>query len=460
MTFLSQNRHLKPRDWRNYQADLRRRGNRPPFLWTVSKIALGVLVVTMVGYGLVQGTRAFLWGSPGPDTVKKPQTQPPHVIESAQNLASILSENRLVNVIQPRFTVDVGGVQCQVQTSIDPNVQGPLLSEIESVTARERYRSRYIGIVAMEPGSGRILAMVSFDKDDPFHNTCVDNRFPAASIFKIVTAAAAIELGGLNAESPLAYNGQKYTLYRSQIKTKTNRYTQTLSLRESFAQSVNPVFGKLGAHLLGKEDLEAFADRFGFNQPLAFDIPVGISHVAFEDDPYQLAEIASGFNKHTTISPLHGAIIASPVLNDGHIINPSVVDKIVDPKNRIVYERGNGFTHQVISKEATIILRQLMMATVSGGTARKIFKGKKRHQVLQDLTIGGKTGSINNNPRYDWFIGFAQDPQSGRSLIVSAVVAHEKYIGKKAGEYARLAMESYFSQESKIADTATTSPRG
>ena len=75
----------------------------------------------------------------------------------------------------------------------------------------------------------------------------------------------------------------------------------------------------------------------------------------------------------------------------------------------------------------------MMMATVSSGTARKMFKTVNRSAVLKDLNIGGKTGSINNNPKFDWFVGFAENPRTGKSIVVAAVVAHEDYIGEKAG---------------------------
>ena len=89
--------------------------------------------------------------------------------------------------------------------------------------------------------------MVSFDKGDASNNTCTDNMFPAASVFKIVTAAAAIEKYQFDPDTPLTYNGRKYTLYRSQLKENRTKWTHEISLKDSFAQSVNPVFGKIGA---------------------------------------------------------------------------------------------------------------------------------------------------------------------------------------------------------------------
>jgi cell division protein FtsI/penicillin-binding protein 2 len=90
---------------------------------------------------------------------------------------------------------------------------------------------------------------------------------------------------------------------------------------------------------------------------------------------------------------------------------------------------------------------RLMRETVRRGTARKIFRSAKKDHVLSQLVIGGKTGSIDNakhDARYDWFVGFARDPKSHQAIAVSVVVAHEKYIGRRAGEYARMAIQEYF----------------
>ena len=84
----------------------------------------------------------------------------------------------------------------------------------------------------MEPQSGRVFSMVGFDKINPSKNPCLSNKFPAASIFKIVTAAAAIEECGFDSGTRLTYNGDRYTLYRSQLREKNNRYTRKTTFRE------------------------------------------------------------------------------------------------------------------------------------------------------------------------------------------------------------------------------------
>ncbi len=433
------------KSWREFQKSNRRR-RRPA---RVLKFIIIILAVTVAGYGVLRGGQNLI------SRIQMPSFKSPGQIVNlssfnfkADPAVNHLDAKYFLNLRQPVFTTQLDGEQYRVETSIDPQLQGALLSEVEKMTSREHYRSRYIGIVVMNPDTGRVISMVSFDRDNPARNTCVNCQFPAASIIKIVTAAAAIDGHGFSAGSPVNFTGRKHTLYRGQLKETVPRYTNTLSLEESFAQSVNPAFGKIGAGLLGKQEMETYAGRFGFNQDIKFDIPVEPSRLVAVDEPYQLAEIASGFNTQTTISPLHGAMIGGAVLNGGRMKAPTIVDRITGPSGRVVYERKDTPAKLVISEKASRELYQMMMATISNGTARRMFKNTNRSAVLRDLNIGGKTGSINNNPKFDWFVGFAENPRTRDAIVVSAVVAHEDYIGEKAGQYARIAMESYFSRAS------------
>ena len=83
-------------------------------------------------------------------------------------------------------------------------------------------------------------------KNNPTKNPCLSNEFPAASIFKIVTAAAAIEKCGFNSETVLTYNGDKYTLYRSQLKERKNRYAHMMIKRyfSNYSAKIQPQLNK------------------------------------------------------------------------------------------------------------------------------------------------------------------------------------------------------------------------
>lgn len=88
-----------------------------------------------------------------------------------------------------------------------------------------------------------------------------------------------------------------------------------------------------------------------------------------------------------------------------------------------------------------------MRASVRSGTCSKIFRGYRTDHILSKLNIGGKTGSIDtkkHDGRYDWFVGFAEEKEGTGKLVVSVIVTHEKYIGIRASQYARMAIKQYF----------------
>ncbi|MFO8084013.1 MAG: penicillin-binding transpeptidase domain-containing protein [Desulfobacterales bacterium] len=369
----------------------------------------------------------------------------------------LLEGHSFLNLEKQSFPVTVGQSRLLVQTTLDMQLQQYLLNVMNVSHAQ------HIGIVAMDPVTGKILAMVGYDKNDPENNPCLDSRFPAASIFKIVTAAGAVERFGLSPDSQLIYNGGKYTLYKSQLKDVKNKYSRIVTLERSFAESINPIFGKLGKLTLKKDVLTTYASAFGFNQELDFELPLQPSRFVATDEPYNWAELACGFNRETTLSPLHAALITAAILNDGKIPEPIIVEQIVGENSQKFYESHSAITQTAIKTETTEIIRRLMEATVNSGTSKKTFRGYTKDQTLSRLIIGGKTGSINNkshDARIDWFVGFAQERNGDEKIIISVVVAHENYIGVRAGSYAKMAIAShfqhYFTQKEKMKEKVLT----
>jgi len=427
--------------WRLYQKELKRRDGRKRLLSRMPKYGSLLLVLALVAYGMANRPDSSARQSASAASPLRSRTaETAHPTFDRESVQSILDSARLVNLHSNTFALEADGERMYVETHIDPSLQNHLLKRIDRTHAED------VGIVAMDPDTGRILAMASYNKEHPTANPCIDALFPAASVFKIVTAAAGIETYRYRPDSSFSYNGRKHTLYKSQLRNRYNRYTREISFKDSFAQSVNPVFGKIGKSL-GRKVLHQYAVAFGFNHPLGFELPVVESAVSVTDDPYRLAEIASGFNRQTSISPIHGAIIAATIVNRGVSVEPRLISRIEDGFSKPVYFDRPEPGSRVISAEASEILKDLMAETVRSGTGRKMFSNIRKHAVLSQLNIGGKTGSISNrshSKRYDWFVGFAKEKDGPESLVLSIVVAHGKYIGTKAGDYARAAIEHYF----------------
>lgn len=446
----SPNSRQTPTNWRDYQAGLKPRGPRRPrrpLPWR--RIALVLLLIAIVA-----GMATLLWraldelgGAVAPATgtavVSPPAASPDdETAFDRERLRQFLDLRAFAALREREFPLKVDGRPFKVTTTLDPGLQRFLLDTID------RVNSRHVGIVVMAADSGRVLALAGYDRTDPRRNPCLLSEFPAASIFKIVTAASAIDQCGYSADTPMPYSGPKHTLYKRQLTDRVDRYTTTIPLREAFADSVNPVFGKLGVLRLRKPQLTRAAVTFGFNQPLDFELPLPPSQFRIGDEPYNWAEVASGFNLDTTLSPLHGAALATAVINGGRMVAPSIIEQIDDTNGHEYYR------HQpppeippIMSTRAANALVQMMEETIASGTARKLFRRHQRDNVLSRLQLGGKTGSIDSadhDLRYDWFVGFARERRSGEAVVVSVLVAHEKYIGIRAGDYARRAITHHF----------------
>ena len=452
------NMFLKPRSrittvegssWRAYQGRLKqaeRNAAKKQFIRRYLKFILLLIVVSFAVYLSITGSFGSLSYNPKepPKTVDDPTTSPKTealISFNKDDIHHFIDSRHITNLDDNSFEIQANGKRLLVQTSIDPSLQNYLIKKLD------RKNSSQIGIVAMDPENGRILTMVGYDKSDPLKNPCIESVFPAASIFKIITAAAAIEKHNLRLDSELQYNGRKYTLYKSQLKEKTNKYTRKISLKEAFAKSVNPVFGKLGALYLGKEELESYAEAFGFNHSINFEIYLSPSLTIITDEPYQWAEIASGFNRQTKMSPVHGALIAATIFNQGRLIEPTIVDRITGEEGAELYRSQPATINQAFAPETSDVLDELMKATIRSGTMKSAFRRYRKDKIISRLEIGGKTGTINNKTddvKYDWFVGYAQDKDGDGKLILSVLVAHQKYIGIRATQYAIMAFKKYF----------------
>jgi len=361
----------------------------------------------------------------------------------------LLQEIPFLNLKKASFQVTRRDTTLHLDTSIDPSLQDYMLGKLD------RKNSRHIALVALDPADGEIFMMAGYDKINPDSNTCLDNTYPAASIFKIITAAAAVEQGNLDSNSKLRFNGSQHTLYKTQLKDRNNRYTNHTTFQEAFAKSINPVFGKLGVLSLEKDQLSACAEAFGFNSEIDFELPLLASHFNITDTPYHRAEIASGFNRQTTLSAIHAALLPAVILNQGKRVEPTIVHRIADGSGQLLYENRPDPMKQVITPRTSRVVYDLMEATVRYGTAKKAFKGFQKDPVLSKCNLGGKTGSIYNKKhdlRYDWFVGFADLKNGNKKMAIAVVVAHEEFIGIRAAAYARMAIKKYFADFLKQAE--------
>ena len=143
----------------------------------------------------------------------------------------------------------------------------------------QRYKTPYAAIVVIENRTGKVLALVGRDHSGKrdYDEITLSSTHPAASMFKVVTAASLFELEKVNPTSKVLFNGKGTTLYKSQLKNKHNRWTRKITFGHAFAFSNNVVFGRLSQKYLSGDYLEVMARKFGFNEKITHIVEPSIS---------------------------------------------------------------------------------------------------------------------------------------------------------------------------------------
>jgi len=358
-----------------------------------------------------------------------------------QYLAKDLLNNNFVSVIG---TENGASEKLKVLYTFDFELQ----KELEGLL--RQYGSDYASAVAMDPATGRILAMASYEEGKPSkENWALKASFPAASIFKIVTASAALEKYKVSPEMEMGYTGGNYKLYKKDLFNENERWARSITFKEAFARSINIFFGKLALKFMHADDLMTYAQKFYFNKDLKADMPVESGRALLTSvDPFHVAEVASGYNNQNTLSPVHGAMIASAIVNDGEMKSPYVVESLMRPDGTPVYKSMILSLESPISITTAKKLRDLMNETVEHGTSRKSFRELARVKEFSMVEAGGKTGSLNGlspKGKTDWFVGYAR--LGTRMLAVSVVTVNKNYWKVKSSYVAQKLIRKHFKDE-------------
>lgn len=291
------------------------------------------------------------------------------------------------------------------------------------------YQTPWAAVVAVEPSTGRVLAMAEHSEQDPgLRGLCTKALYPAASIFKIVTAAALLE-AGVPPDASTCFHGGKRKLTPALLED-SDQDQRCDTMASAMANSRNVVFGKLAQGHLDAAKLGGMAKALRFNTALPFPVPTDVSLAAIPEDDFGLALAGAGFGD-VFLSPLHGALLASAVATGGLWHDAALFECDVDAKKE---------PQRVMSPGAATKLQAMLAETVKSGTARRIFH--ERHFTLDDAA--GKTGSLADKQPfrdYSWFIGYA--PASDPKVAVAAVVVNDPYWRIRATWLGREAMRLY-----------------
>ncbi|MEU3832485.1 penicillin-binding transpeptidase domain-containing protein [Streptomyces microflavus] len=325
-------------------------------------------------------------------------------------------------------------------------------------------------VAALEPSTGRILALVSTPSYDPERlsgtgsavtdawtrlnaakslpmlNRAIRQTYPPGSTFKIVTAAAALDArvvkdadAPTDTPSPYVLPGTRTTL--------PNEATgcEQASLADAIRVSCNTVMAHLGVEV-GLEGMVEAVGRFGFNET-GLRIPSGVARSNFDtdmsDDQLALSSIGQ-FN--TTATPLQMAMVAAAVANHGDLRVPYLVDRVTTADGDTVQQQGPRSYERAMSPSTAVQLQRMMVDVVENGTGS--------NAAIDGVKVGGKTGTAqhgidNSGLPYAWFISWAQAPDSGRPAVAVAVVVEDASAdrgdisgGGSAAPIARAVMEA------------------
>jgi hypothetical protein len=352
---------------------------------------------------------------------------------------------------------DDGGDTLSITMSVDTTLQKYAASMFR------QYKPRYAAVAAVDPTTGRVLALASYADDSSEMDgkeLYLRNCFPAASVFKTIVAAAAVERGGMHGKTVLEHFGRNHTLYTTQLQ-KDLKVSREITLEDAYAYSVNPVFARIALFNVNKNIVTEYGRRFGFNESVPFEYDVDVSEMFSPDTGFSVAEFASGFNRKTTITPLFGALLAGAVCESGMIFEPTVVDTVRSKRSdSCLYVRRSKLWRRAVKDPTAAELRGLMAKVTQYGTARSTFRRLRDSPKYNAFEFGGKTGSVNQTGlgRVDWFVGFARNPNNkSQRIAVGVVTTHGDYWTVHSSYVAAELIKKYISNVTAATPSRATS---
>lgn len=371
--------------------------------------------------------------------------------------------NRVVDLIGN--SEPAGG---SVSLTVDPQAQNAAYDGLralgEDITG---------SVVALDPSTGGILAMVSsptydpnvlsshrFDQvqqawerlqdapSQPMLNRGIQAVYPPGSTFKLVTAAAALSSDQYGPDSLVPGQARlDLPLTDTDLVNSGGDScgADRITLTQALQVSCNVSFGWLGL-TLGADELREQAQQFGFGSTYLEDLP-GQATSRFPEDPDEPQTALSAIGQFdVAATPLQMAMVTAGIANGGTVMKPYVVDEVRSPDFEALDKTGpEAFRSEAVSSSVAQDLTQMMIEVVDQGTATTA--------QIPGIKVAGKTGTAQSAPErppYAWFVSFApaDDPQVAVAVLVEdASVERDAISGSGlAAPIAKRVMEAVISQ--------------
>jgi peptidoglycan glycosyltransferase len=323
--------------------------------------------------------------------------------------------------------------------TIDPTLQK---------IAAQALGNRPGAVVALDPSSGAVKAMVSAPTYDPnkldelgasllnasnqpLLNRATQGLYPPGSTYKTVTATAALDSGIVKPDDVYQCSGDGIVINGFRIACTNAPPGQTQwTFENAYAYSINATFAQVALQI-GASRFTEYSQRFGVGQAIPFDIDLAESRV-FQPGS-RLSDIllaSSGFGQgQLSVTPLQMALIAATVANGGVEPSPYLVAQIRDPDGDLIEDRHPAPRGEVMRPETAATMRQFMQASVRLGWGQEA--------GLEGLDVAGKSGTAEtgvDGKSHAWVIGYA--PASTPKLAVAVIVENGGAGGIAAGQVA------------------------
>ncbi|MFX3674195.1 MAG: penicillin-binding transpeptidase domain-containing protein [Paenisporosarcina sp.] len=326
-----------------------------------------------------------------------------------------------------------------INLTLDKTVQN-FLEDAMSRVEKQYTPEKMVAMVA-DPKTGKILAMSQRPSFDPetreglttnWLNETIENTIEPGSTMKTFTVAAAMEENKWDPNA--SYTSGKYTLLSNTIRDHNLKGWGTITYLEGFQRSSNVAMAYLLERLGDKVFLE-YLDKFGFGEKTGIDLPNEATGKIISTWP--LDRLVSTFGQGSTVTPMQLIQAETAIANDGVMMKPYVIDKIVNPSTKeVMHDSKPTEAGKPISAKTAQQMRELLASTVTSedGTAKR-FK-------LSDYTVAGKTGTAqipDENGKYQYgaenylysFLGMA--PAENPQLIVYVAVSKPKLEDTEVG---------------------------
>jgi penicillin-binding protein A len=331
-----------------------------------------------------------------------------------------------------------------VETTLDPKVQAAAADGLKGIKG---------AAVALDPKSGAILAMVSnptYDPNDlashdlreveknstalnkdpgkPLLNRSINELYPPGSVFKVVTAAAALSTGEYTENSvlpgPAVLDLPDTSADLPNHDDRACSPSGEVTMTEALAVSCNTAFAYLGMQI-GADALQSQAAKFGFGDALSVPMRVTPSSVPGEMNKPQLAQSSIG-QYDVQVTPLQMAMVASGVANRGVVMKPYLVESVIGSDLSVIESADPQELSQAVTPEVAAQLTRMMEAVVEDGTGTKA--------QIDGVAVAGKTGTAQHGEgrkAHAWFISFA--PANDPEIAVAVIAEDGGVAGSEAG---------------------------